>query len=140
MLQEWKGNRMGIQFYYYRDAHVEDAFKILKARLKPDMVRLGIDDISHKPLMRNALKVAADDVEQMDWTKYLGDYMVAANVFKRSATVLEDDSMVHLKTIQRHIRKDAKSLIVKKGKKAPLMLAAYIAIRYAAEKIHEYAD
>lgn len=124
---------LGTQFFFYRDAHVEDALATIKRHLRPQMDALGISDLTNKPLMLAALKRTVDDLEKVDWGSYVRDYLMASNSFKRSATFLSDEGIEMLKQIQKHIRATAPKENIKKGKKAPLMMGAYIALRYAGD-------
>lgn len=124
---------MAKQFFFYRDEHVDAALVELKRRLRPQMDAIGVSDVTSKPLLKLAIREAAQNIATINWVQYIHAYMDASNGFRRSATYLDEDTMRDLKLIQKHIRANAEATATKRGKKAPIMLAAYIAIRWSGE-------
>lgn len=122
------------QFFFYRDDHIDASLDAIKRHLQPQMQALGVSDVTNRPVIMAALRETAQNLSDLDWTLYVGDYMVASNTYRRSATFLDSDSVRLIKDIQRHIRSTPPPTSIKKGKKAPLMMCVYVAIRFAAER------
>lgn len=122
------------QLYFYRDRHIDAALDIIKQHLQPQMQALGVSDVTNRPVIMAALRETVQHLDELDWTQYVENYMLASNTYRRSATFLDTDSMNLIKDIQRHIRSTSPPINIKKGKKAPLMMCVYVAIRFAAER------
>lgn len=119
-------------FWMYSDEHVVEAERRIEAALRPQFDNLGVAKINKMAILKEALRVCIESMDAVDWQKkYLADYLLAANIGRRSQSGIDVSGKEYLRQIVGKLRKSAAT--AKKGKKAPFVLAAYIAMRIAGD-------